>query len=162
MGRSETTPRAEEKAMPRKQGDKQTMGVGQGREGNAEQARERAERKDRTGINGAPNARDEANGRRGEIESTGRSVARGNITPEMRTRVRSEIPNIQVRSAPDLNVDVRVGGVLPRTVTEYWEPIPADIVTIVPEWRAYRIVKVGGEILVIDPDTFEIVDVLSG
>jgi hypothetical protein len=41
------------------------------------------------------------------------------------------------------------------------EPIPANIVTIVPAWSAFRVVRIGDEILIIDPVTFAIVDVLS-
>jgi hypothetical protein len=107
--------------------------------------------------------RDGANERSGAGEASGRSVARqgASITPEVRTKVRSEISQAQIRQAPKLDIDVRVGGVAPRTITEYWEPVPEDIVTIVPEWSAYRVVRVGDEILIIDPVSFEIVDVLS-
>jgi hypothetical protein len=52
-------------------------------------------------------------------------------------------------------VSIQIGGVVPRTITEYWEPIPADIVTIVPAWSAFRVVRIGDEILIIDPNTFE-------
>jgi hypothetical protein len=41
-------------------------------------------------------------------------------------------------------------------------PVPQEIVTIVPAWRSYRIVKVGGEILIIDPNSFTIVNVFPG
>jgi predicted FMN-binding regulatory protein PaiB len=45
-------------------------------------------------------------------------------------------------------------------VTEFWEPVPATIVEVVPAWRSYRVVRIHGDIVVIDPDTFEIVYVM--
>jgi hypothetical protein len=108
--------------------------------------------------NGMRNGMNEQKG-----EPNGRSVAKqdATISPEERTKVRSEFSQAGIKEAPNLNVDVHVGGVAPRTITEYWEPVPTEIISIVPAWSAYRVVRVGDEILIIDPVSFEIVDVLS-
>ena len=39
-------------------------------------------------------------------------------------------------------------------------PLPQEVVTIYPEWRGYEFILVHEQILVIDPRTDEIVDVL--
>jgi hypothetical protein len=91
---------------------------------------------------------------------TGRSSA-ANITSEDRTKVRSEISRVQIREATNLNFSVNVGVTAPRTITEYWAPVPQEILTIVPAWSGYRVVRIGNEILIIEPDTYQIVDVLE-
>jgi hypothetical protein len=48
---------------------------------------------------------------------------------------------------------------VPRDVS--FHALPAEIVTIYPEWRGYEFVRVRDQIVVIDPNTFEIVAVLE-
>lgn len=85
-----------------------------------------------------------------------------NLSSEQKTKVVTDIRGANVREARDINVsNVRVGVSVPRNVTEYWEAVPSNIVTIVPEWRAYKIVRIHNEYLIIDPETFEIVYILS-
>jgi hypothetical protein len=90
---------------------------------------------------------------------TGRSSA--SMSSDDRTKVRSEISRAQIREATNLKFRVNVGATAPRTITEYWEPIPQEIVTIVPAWSGYRVVRIGNEILIIEPDRYQIVDVLE-
>jgi hypothetical protein len=40
-------------------------------------------------------------------------------------------------------------------------PLPAEVVTIYPEWRGYEFIQVGDQIVVVDPQTFEIVAVIE-
>jgi hypothetical protein len=40
-------------------------------------------------------------------------------------------------------------------------PLPAAVIEVHPGWRGYRFILVGNDILVIDPDTYEIVAVLD-
>ena len=69
---------------------------------------------------------------------------------------------MNVREATNINVtNIRVGAGLPRTITDYWVPVPAPIISIVPEWSDYRVVRIHNEILVVDPETFEIVYVFD-
>jgi hypothetical protein len=94
-------------------------------------------------------------------DETHRSVAT-QVSAEDRTKVRSEIWHASIKDAGNIDVNVRVGGIVPRTITEYWMPVPDSIVAIVPAWSAYRVVRVGDEILIIEPGTFRIVDVIGG
>jgi hypothetical protein len=53
---------------------------------------------------------------------------------------------------------LRRGVRVPRTV-EFFD-LPEDIVSIVPAFRSYKYFLVGDEIVVVDPVTYEIVDVI--
>jgi len=47
---------------------------------------------------------------------------------------------------------------VPRTV--HVVDLPSDVVEIVPQYRGFKYILVRDEILIIDPDTFEIVAVI--
>jgi hypothetical protein len=57
------------------------------------------------------------------------------------------------------NFSVSVGAVVPETVT--FVDVPAEIVRIVPEWRRYKVVKIGSRILIIDPGPRRIVQIIE-
>jgi hypothetical protein len=59
----------------------------------------------------------------------------------------------------NVNFNISVGTRIPREVS--YHPLPAEVVTIYPEWRGYNYVLVRDQIIVIDPQTFEIVAVLD-
>ena len=78
---------------------------------------------------------------------------------EQRTRVQSAFKSHRGSAKADVNIQVRVGVAVPRTITLY--EVPEDVVIIVPEWRRYKYVLFGDEICIIDPDTYEIIDVIA-
>ena len=53
-----------------------------------------------------------------------------------------------------------VGTAIARSYTLY--DLPPDIVRIAPEYEDYRYVLVDDDIVIVDPDTYEIVDVIRG
>jgi hypothetical protein len=57
-----------------------------------------------------------------------------------------------------VNVDVRVGTRLPRSIALV--AIPADVIVVVPDWQRYKYIVVGNTVCIVDPDTFEIIDVI--
>jgi hypothetical protein len=63
------------------------------------------------------------------------------------------------RSAARVNFSISVGTRVPRDVRFY--PLPREVMTIYPEWRGYEFILVSGQIIVIDPRTFEIVAILD-
>ncbi|PNG26655.1 hypothetical protein CR492_06580 [Methylocella silvestris] len=99
--------------------------------------------------------------RAGGAGDTHRS-ATSEIDAGQRTRVHTELARAHIREAPNLNVNLRIGATAPRTITEYWEPVPPTIINIVPAWSSYRVIRVGNEILIIEPDTFAVVAVIEG
>ncbi len=62
------------------------------------------------------------------------------------------------RATTNVNFDVAVGVKVPRNV--HVEVLPEDIVEIVPQFEGFDYIVVGDNILIIDPDTLEIVDVI--
>jgi hypothetical protein len=80
------------------------------------------------------------------------------LSAEQRGKIRTTLINTKVERVTNVNFSIKVGARVPRTVRFY--PLPIEIVEIVPEYRGYEYVLVGDEILIIDPDTFEIVAVL--
>jgi Protein of unknown function (DUF1236) len=92
--------------------------------------------------------------------SRGRSVS---LNSEQRTRIRETI--LHDRRAPrasHVDFNVRVGSRIPRNRLRFVEllPLPQTIVDIEPVWQGYLYFLVGDEIVVVDPDTYEIVAVL--
>jgi Protein of unknown function (DUF1236) len=76
---------------------------------------------------------------------------------------RSQVKTIVTRgNAPrftgNVDFDVRVGTRIPRSV--HFVALPEDVVRIVPEYRGFDYVLVRDEILIIDPDTLEIVAII--
>jgi hypothetical protein len=124
------------------------------------------------GMKGAERDRDEKGGKGAERDrddkTKGAERERGensggaaSLTTEQKTKVRSSFRGATIREARDINITrVSVGASVPRTVIAYWEPVPATIVAVVPAWRSYKVVRVRDDILVIDPDTYEIVYVM--
>jgi hypothetical protein len=83
--------------------------------------------------------------------------ASANLSGEQRTKVQSAFKSHKSASV-NVNVDVRVGAVVPRSVTLV--AVPQDVVILVPGWQRYRYIVIGDTVCIVDPDTFEIVDVI--
>ena len=83
------------------------------------------------------------------------------ISQQKQASVRERLSkHAQRHRARNVNFDVRVGVNVPRSVTLY--ALPPEVVEIVPEYRSYRYVYVGDQILIIDPDDYVVVAVLGG
>jgi hypothetical protein len=81
------------------------------------------------------------------------------IKPEQKTVIKQTIVKQNIKPAK-LDVQVRVGVAIPRTVVLH--PLPPAIIEIYPAYRSYRLVLVDDNtILVIDPDTWMIVDIIE-
>ena len=96
-----------------------------------------------------------------EFRSTtgqGAAASGPKLTTEQRTKITTIFHEHKVAPV-HLNVSIAVGTRIPPTVHLY--PIPVDVIAIYPEWRGYDYVMVGGEILVIDPGTHEIVAIIE-
>ncbi|WFT78151.1 DUF1236 domain-containing protein [Methylobacterium sp. CB376] len=63
-----------------------------------------------------------------------------------------------MRPLRDVHFSLSVGTAVPRSVTLH--ALPPAIISLVPAYRGFRYVLVNDEIVIIDPDTYEIVDVI--
>jgi hypothetical protein len=92
-------------------------------------------------------------------QTTGQAGAGAKISTEQRTKITTVIRSEHVQPLTNVNFNISVGTRIPREVS--YHALPAEVVTIYPEWRGYNYVLVRDQILVIDPQTFEIVAVLN-
>ncbi len=98
-----------------------------------------------------------SNERQGRITEQ-RSVGSTTLSPGQKTRLHKIISGGDVQHVNHVDFPLSVGTRVPHTVTLY--NIPQTIVDILPQYRDFEYVVVGNEMVIIDPDTLEIVAVL--
>jgi hypothetical protein len=108
--------------------------------------------------NGNMNRADDRNGA-SKSTTTGQAAAGGKLSTEQRTKITTVIKSQNVRPATNINFSISVGTRVPRDVG--FHPLPVEIVTIYPEWRGYEFFLVNNQIIVVNPRTLEIVDVID-
>jgi hypothetical protein len=113
---------------------------------------------DRNNTNTNTNRADDRN-RAGASTTTGQAGAGAKLSTEQRTKITSVIRSQHVQPVTNVNFSISVGTRVPRNVG--FHPLPAEIVTIYPEWRGYEFFLVGNQIVVVNPRTLEIVDVID-
>ena len=91
--------------------------------------------------------------------TTGQAGAGAKLAPEQRTKITSVIREQHVQSINHVNFEIRPGVRVTRELRFY--PLPQEVVTIYPQWRGYEFILVKDKIVVVDPQTLEIVDVLD-
>jgi hypothetical protein len=95
--------------------------------------------------------------------TTGQGAAAGQakLSSEQRTKITTVIKSQKVeRVEPSkLNVSIHVGARVPASVR--FHPLPAEVVTIYPEWRGYDYILVGDQIVILDPRSHEIVFIIE-
>jgi hypothetical protein len=100
--------------------------------------------------------------RQGTAQGNSERGANVRLSSEQRTRIHETI--IGEQGAPriarnDLGFNLSVGVRVPHDRIHF-VPLPETIVEIEPEWRGYDYFLVGDEVVVVDPDTFEVVAVI--
>src|SRR5262249_6246995 len=90
-----------------------------------------------------------------ERSSTAKSVQ---LSSEQRTQVRSMVISHREARVDHVDFSVSIGTRVPRSV--HVVVLPPDVVRIVPQFRGFKYFIVREEIVIIDPDTLEIVAVL--
>jgi hypothetical protein len=109
--------------------------------------------------NGNMNRAEERNGAAKSTTTTGQAGAGAKLSTEQRTKITTVIKSQNVRPVTNVNFSISVGTRVPRNVG--FHPLPAEIVTIYPEWRGYEFFLVNNQIVVVNPRTLEIVDVID-
>jgi hypothetical protein len=128
----------------------------EGREGrdNTKMNAESREGRDSTKMN----AETKTGGERSQT-TTGQAGAGAKLSTEQRTKITTVIRNEHVAPVTNVNFSIAVGTRIPRDVS--YHVLPTEVVAVYPEWRGYNYVLVRDQILVIDPQTFEIVAILD-
>jgi len=87
------------------------------------------------------------------------SAQRVQITEEKRTNIHQTIlKERNVNRVTNVNFSINIGTRIPRSVR--LEVLPASVITIVPEYRSYRYFVVDDQICIVEPSTYEIVEVI--
>ena len=81
-----------------------------------------------------------------------------NLSVDQRIRLRTAF-NVDRARMTNARFARRVGTRIPRTVRLF--ALPAAVFAIFPDYRSYRYVVVEDDICIVDPDTYEIIDVLD-
>ncbi len=124
---------------------------------------------DRAGPNGTQErmGRDQDQDRnktgQGQAQQNGTSGRAGGASVQLSQEQRTKIKDVIVGDRNVARVDhadfsIRVGVAVPRNV--HVAVLPPEVVTIVPEYRGFEYVMVGDQLLIIDPNTLEIVAIL--
>lgn len=80
------------------------------------------------------------------------------IPQEKKAQVRSAFGKHRVEPAKNINISVNVGVAVPRSLTLY--VVPQDIVVIYPAYRTYKYFVYDDRVVIVDPNTYEIVEVI--
>ncbi|CAL77285.1 conserved hypothetical protein [Bradyrhizobium sp. ORS 278] len=128
----------------------------EGREGRENNNMKAEGRDSKTGT--STNAETKTGGDRSQT-TTGQAGAGAKLSTEQRTKITSVIRSQHVEPVTNVNFNISVGTRVPREV--HFHPLPAEVVTVYPEWRGYDFILVREQIIVIDPHSYEIVAVLD-
>lgn len=96
-----------------------------------------------------------------KTSTTGEAAAGGqtSLSTEQRTTIRTVIRQQNVQPEPNVNFSISVGSRVSDNVHFY--PVPTELVQIQPHWRGYEFILVGDQIIVVNPQTHQIVAVLD-
>jgi len=109
----------------------------------------------KTGNTGANTAASQGNS--GGAKAGGASVA---LSQDQRSKIGATIgKHPSARVTADVNFNISVGATVPRSV--HVVAVPEDVVEIVPQYEGYDYIVVGEQILIVDPNTMEIVAVIE-
>src|SRR5262249_20114970 len=102
-------------------------------------------------------------GQRNQTTGQGAAGARSAVNVKINDTQRTRITQaINIRTAPkvtNVNFNVAVGTRVPRTVA--FHPLPATVVEVVPEYRGFLYFVVDERIVIVDPESYEIVTIIT-
>ncbi|MBI5265126.1 MAG: DUF1236 domain-containing protein [Bradyrhizobium sp.] len=113
-----------------------------------------------TGAQGQTGTAQGQTGTTTSTQTTGQAGAGAKLSTEQRTQITSVIREQRVTPVNNVNFTISVGTRVPREGIEL-HALPPRVVSIYPEWRTYKYILVRDEIVIIDPNTYEIVAVLN-
>ena len=94
-----------------------------------------------------------------QSQTTGQAGAAAKLSTEQRTQITTVIRDQHVAPVTNVNFSISVGTRVPRNVS--FHTLPERVITIYPEWRRFKFIIVREQIVIIDPNTFEIVAILE-
>jgi hypothetical protein len=136
--------------------DKQSDRAMSERDRDNDNADNRADREPKSRRDADRDSAEKADGMSGSDDRKSRI---SELPNDKKTRVQSSFRSNKSRAVVrDIDVSINVGVAVPRSVSLY--TIPDDIVVIVPAYRRYKYFAYKEKIVIVDPSTFEIVEVI--
>ena len=82
------------------------------------------------------------------------------LSVEQQTQVKTEITALNVEPVVNIDFDISVGTVVPKTVVLH--PVPAKLVTLFPQWKGFLFfILADGRIVIVAPDSLKIVVIIA-
>lgn len=108
-----------------------------------------------TSPSAAPNANQQATG----AQSGSPQRLSASLQTEQKTQLNQAISKLDARPVTNVNFAVSVGTVVPTSVS--LRPLPSAIVAVIPQYRGYDYFVVRDEVVIVEPRTHRIVDVIE-
>jgi hypothetical protein len=115
--------------------------------------------KDRNDNMNAGSKADSKSAAETKSQTVGQAGAGAKLSGEQRTKITTVIKGQHIAPVTNVNFSISVGTRVPRDVS--FHPLPTEIVTIYPDWRGYEFILVNDQIVVVNPQTLEIVAVID-
>jgi hypothetical protein len=124
--------------------------------------RNRAADKDTAGDRSKDTAgsRDKSGRDQAQSKDGDRDGARASLSQDQRTQMREKLSSHREARVTNVNFSVNIGTRVPRDFRAV-HVLPADIVTIVPQYRGYRYFIYEERVVIIHPQRYEIVEVIE-
>lgn len=105
-------------------------------------------------------SKDSAQGASSTTTGQGAAAGAAKLSTEQQTKITTTFKSAKIQSVPksQINVSISVGTKLPPTLR--YTPIPAEVVTVYPQWRGYYVILVDGQYIIVEPRTHEIVYII--
>ncbi|MDT4740284.1 DUF1236 domain-containing protein [Bradyrhizobium sp. WYCCWR 12699] len=107
---------------------------------------------------GSTNTAQQPNNQQNTADRSSNTNVNASVNDQQRTRISASISHLNVQPLTNVNFSLSVGTVVPRDVR--LQPLPAEVVEIVPQYRGYNFVLVKDEIVIVEPSTYKIVTIL--
>jgi hypothetical protein len=137
---------------------RQTQSPAQQRQGQTQQQDTQTGTKSQVQQNGTGTKGQAQTGTQGGTKGA-MTTSNVSLTSEQKTVIRSKVLTGSAPRVTNVNFDIRVGTVVPRTVRV--APVPVTLVEIEPRWRGYMYFVYSDEIIIVEPRTLKIVAVLE-
>src|SRR5215510_6817695 len=171
---SEKGSKGAERSQSKEQGTKgaeRSQSKEQGTKGSAQtqpsDQRTKGSARTEPGEQGTKGAQTEQRGRKQPTDQTAKggsregSNGRVQLSEQQRTNLHESIlKERNVNRVDRVNFSVNVGTRVPRSVR--LAVLPATVISLVPQYRSYRYFVANDEICIVDPNTYEIVEFVSG
>lgn len=160
--RTGEAPQADKKASNREQGAQQRTPAqneaAQPRQSSPNAAQKNATNPDRN-SNSAQSSQSRPNGDQRNASRSGQARVSSSLDPQRKERLHSAFARLDIQSLNHVDFSVSVGTAVPSLV--HLRPLPSTIVEIVPRYRGYDFFAVRNEIVIVEPRTHKVVDVIE-